>query len=322
MEGNCHVIKLQTTLETSGLEMTARGESKLISVVLGTLNRLPYLKAAVTSVRCSTTSLPLEIIVVDGGSTDGTLAWLARQQDIITVVQHNVDVVDGKRVRKRSWGYFMNLGFKVAQGTLICMISDDSILHPEALENGLQTYLKALENGVNVGAVAFRWRSYPEESQYRIGYTLGGRMFVNHGYYARDALSSVRWIEEEALKFYFADGDVCLRLAEAGYEVICGENSYVEHFEIPKQHAPNVSTELLNAEWAAYQDRWRHLQGPDGVLDLGRFDYKSSPFDVARIAKLIPPCVTRDLRLANAAQLRSKLRRSVSGAVKKLLPVW
>ena len=289
-----------------------------ISVVLGTLNRLSYLQATVESIRNSVVSLPLEIIVVDGGSNDGTLDWLTKQSDLITIIQHNITFINGKKIRKKSWGYFMNLGFKVAQGQLICMISDDSVLHSDALENGLQTYLKALERGLNVGAVAFRWRSYPEESQYRVGYTLGGRMFVNHGYYVRDALSSVGWIEEEALKFYFADGDVCLKLANAGYEVICGEESYVEHFEIPKQSSPNISTNLVNAEWAAYQDRWRHLQEADGVLDLGRFDYKSSLFDPAEIAKLIPPCVTRDLRLANAVPFRSKLRRFVAGVVKKL----
>lgn len=290
-----------------------------ISVVLGTLNRLSYLQATVESIRNSAVSLPLEIIVVDGGSKDGTLDWLTRQSDLITIVQHNIAFVDGKKIRKKSWGYFMNLGFKVAQGELICMISDDSVLHPGALENGLQTYLEALKSGVNVGAVAFRWRSYPEESQYRVGYTLGGKMFVNHGYYVREALSSVGWIEEEALKFYFADGDVCLKLANTGYEVICGEESYVEHFEIPKQSSPNVSTDLVNSEWKAYQDRWRHLQGADGVLDPGRFDYKSSPFESDEIAKLIPSCVTRDLRLAHAVPLRSKIRRSVSGVVKKLL---
>ena len=68
-------------------------------MVLGTLNRLPYLKAAIQSVRQSKIDRPLEMIVVDGGSTDGTLAWLAEQRDVITVIQHNIDMVDGKKVR-------------------------------------------------------------------------------------------------------------------------------------------------------------------------------------------------------------------------------
>jgi len=278
-----------------------------VSVVLGTLNRLSYLQATVSSIRQSALSLPMEIIVVDGGSTDGTLKWLAGQQDVIAIIQHNISFVDGKKVRKKSWGYFMNLGFKVAQGELICMISDDSVLHRDALSKGIETYERMSAAGRKVGAVAFRWRSYPEETNYRVGFTLGNRMFVNHGFYVRDALESVGWLEEEALKFYFADGDVCLKLADHGYEVICGEESFVEHFEIPKQSSPNVSTELVSSEWDVYCERWSKLKSPDGVLEIGYFDYKDISFTESEIQKIIPACVVSDMKKAakQAAPARS-----------------
>ena len=47
-----------------------------VSVVLGTYNRLSFLKATIASVRASQIDVPYEIIVVDGGSTDGTIGWL------------------------------------------------------------------------------------------------------------------------------------------------------------------------------------------------------------------------------------------------------
>ena len=50
-----------------------------VSVVLGTYNRLPFLKSTIASVRSSQIDVPYEIIVVDGGSTDGTIDWLTEQ---------------------------------------------------------------------------------------------------------------------------------------------------------------------------------------------------------------------------------------------------
>ena len=54
------------------LDMEAGG----ISIVLGTYNRKPYLKKTIAQVRreIATLGVPAEIIVVDGGSEDGTIA--------------------------------------------------------------------------------------------------------------------------------------------------------------------------------------------------------------------------------------------------------
>src|SRR6266567_1857659 len=74
-----------------------------VSVILGSYNRLRFLKSTIASVRGNGISSPSEIIVVDGGSTDGSLEWLARQKDIILIVQHNRRVVDGVPLKGRNW---------------------------------------------------------------------------------------------------------------------------------------------------------------------------------------------------------------------------
>jgi glycosyltransferase involved in cell wall biosynthesis len=82
--------------------------------VIGSFNRAPFLRLAIESVRRELASLASEIIAVDGGSDDGALPWLIAQKDIITIVQHNRGLWRGKPLERRSWGYFMNLGFKCA----------------------------------------------------------------------------------------------------------------------------------------------------------------------------------------------------------------
>src|SRR5688500_6190682 len=96
----------------------------LVSVVVGSYNRRRFLEQAIESVRGNGARTTYEQIVVDGGSTDGSVDWLVRQRDVITIVQHNRGDFRGTPVRRRSWGYFMNLGFKAAQGRYILMISD------------------------------------------------------------------------------------------------------------------------------------------------------------------------------------------------------
>ena len=48
---------------------------QLVSVVIPTFNGLPYLAEAIDSVRCQNHP-NIELVIVDGGSTDGTLSWL------------------------------------------------------------------------------------------------------------------------------------------------------------------------------------------------------------------------------------------------------
>jgi GT2 family glycosyltransferase len=227
-----------------------------ISIVLGTYSRLPFLKATIASVRASQVEQPYEIIVVDGGSTDGTIDWLVAQRDIITLVQHNREPDGETARRKRNWGYFMNLGFKCAEGRYVCLISDDCVVHPDTIANGVRRFDRELEQGRRLGALAFYWRSWPEETSYRVCRTLSDNMMVNHGLFLREAVEKVGWIEEELYSFYCADGDLSLRLWRAGYEVEACETALVEHFEHAGKRLREANLSSAGMDWDAYTARW------------------------------------------------------------------
>jgi GT2 family glycosyltransferase len=223
-----------------------------VSIVSGTFNRLPFLRLTVENLRREAAGIPHELIVVDGGSADGTVEWLTRQKDIVSIIQHNRGQWRGRELERRSWGGFMNLGFKAARGKYILLVSDDCLLLPGALAAGVKQFEDLLAQGRKTGAVAFYWRDWPSQEKYVVGRTLGDRMFVNHGLFLRRAVAEVGWIDEERYAFYHADGDLALQLWHAGYEVSDCPAAYVEHFP----HAFRDNPEQQEQDNARYLERW------------------------------------------------------------------
>ena len=240
----------------------------IISIVLGSYNRLTFLRSTIASIRSNGIAIPYEIIVIDGGSSDGSINWLIKQKDIITIVQHNHGNWSGKPVERRSWGYFMNIAFKATHGKYILMVSDDCLLVRGAVMNGYQAFEQLLEEGHNVGALAFYWRNWPDQQDYRVGLTLGDKMFVNHGLYLRTALEEVGWIDEVNYTFYHADGDLCLKLWQKGYIVLDCTQAFIEHFMHANTEVRSVNLLNERRDWENYTRKWEGIFY-DRVIDNG-----------------------------------------------------
>ena len=102
----------------------SKNENKYkISVVIPTLNRINTLQRALDSV-LNQTYKPAEIIVVDNGSSDGTLKFLREQYPKITILTENKIGVSSAR----------NKGIKKSINQWIALLDSDDAWHPRKLE--------------------------------------------------------------------------------------------------------------------------------------------------------------------------------------------
>lgn len=94
-----------------------------VSVVVPTRDRLASLQRALASVTAQTFR-SMEVVVVDDGSTDGTMGWLAGNAGVRRVTN---DTPGGA-------GAARNRGIAHARGELIAFLDDDDVWQPSYLE--------------------------------------------------------------------------------------------------------------------------------------------------------------------------------------------
>jgi glycosyltransferase involved in cell wall biosynthesis len=112
--------------------------SASVTVVVPTRDRLPFLRQAVRSALAQE-EVPLEVVVVDDGSRDGTAAWLSEQQD------DRLRVIKGER---RGVSAARNAAIAVARGEWLAFLDDDDLWAPQRLAHQLEA---ALRTGAGVG---------------------------------------------------------------------------------------------------------------------------------------------------------------------------
>ena len=172
-----------------------------VSVVLGTYNRLPILRRCLEHVRRSVGDLRYEIIVVDGGSTDGTLEWLADQDDVIVVRQGRL--VGACRA--------FNAGFRLARAPYVVHINDDDEVQGDCISRAWHYMV----GHPDVGQVAFQFDLW---GHYRFDVVFG-HIYANKGMTRRELGDRAGWWTE-LFYTYAGDAELSCRIMEMGYRVV------------------------------------------------------------------------------------------------------
>ena len=181
-----------------------------VSVVSGTYNRLPHLKNMVDSVRSSTgVGLPYEIVIVDGGSKDGTIDWCKNQPDIVLIEQG----------RLLGAVKAFNAGASRANGKYVIMANDDI----QFLNESILCALSFMEDNSHIGIGCFyQNRGGRDWHVDQMPAILDGRQVSV--YYGQVCIIP-RWLGDRVgwwgnyLRTYGGDNEMSCNVWELGYKV-------------------------------------------------------------------------------------------------------
>lgn len=122
------------------------------SVIIPTYNRRPQLGDAIDSVLAQ--GVDVEVIVVDDGSTDGTLDWLATEYP-----DPRVRVLRNERSKGPAGG--RNTGLLAAHGEFIALLDSDDSFLPGHLAEALGVFQRFTEVDVIFGRAAYEQDGKP-----------------------------------------------------------------------------------------------------------------------------------------------------------------
>jgi glycosyltransferase involved in cell wall biosynthesis len=122
----------------------------LVSTIVPVYNRPALLREAVGSVLCQTRT-PIEVVIVDDGSTDETPAVCAM------LASERPDAIRVARIENSGPGAARETGRLLARGEFVQYLDSDDLLHPARFER----LVGALESQPAAGAAYSMTREYP-----------------------------------------------------------------------------------------------------------------------------------------------------------------
>ena len=200
---------------------------RMVSIVVPTFNRLSRLTTCIGKVRANV-SIPFELVVVDGGSTDGTREYLRHQLDLHVILER----------RREGAVRAFNKGFRAAAGTYVMWLNDDAYPLAGSVEAAVDLLERSDCQDVGMAAFYHDWDRdrnvldtvEREGRKYSI-YNIRGYPYANFGLLRRSLLERIGFADE---RFYFLgfDPDLSLKVQlEAGLKVVGCRDALIHHEE-------------------------------------------------------------------------------------------
>jgi len=221
-----------------------------LNIVIGTHNRLRQLRNCIDSLD-GKLDISHEIYVIDAGSSDGTIDYLAERPWIRRVL-------DGKRLgQARSY----NNVFKDLRSDYVCWLSDDNMVVPKVLEAAVAD----LECHPDIGMIGLKTKDITGpfiHAPFIGGVSPAGILNVNQGVLRTNLLRQVGFFSEE-YPDYGIDPDLTAKILLAGHKVAYTKKIGIYHDRQWMNHTDSEDyerrLEKQRAAWALYEKKYNFL---------------------------------------------------------------
>lgn len=240
----------------------------LVSIVILTFNQLGCTEECLASIQRHT-PLPHEIIMVDNGSTDGTVSWL---KELSSRNDHIRVIVNGRNL---GFAAGCNQGMAAATGEFIVLLNNDVVVTPEWLTGMLETHKLAPNAGIigpmtnsasgiqvipppdytaagGLDRFAADFRARNRHRRIRSRRIVGFCMLFNRRLY-----EEIGGLDESFGTGNYEDDDFCLRAAIAGYSNYVAGDVYLHHHGSMTFVANNIDYRAtLAGNWNIFREKW------------------------------------------------------------------
>lgn len=208
-------------------------DSDLVSVIIVNWNGMNYLDNCLKSVR-NQNYKPIEIIIVDNGSKDGSLDFVKKNYPEVNIIANDVN---------RGFAGGNNDGIKRAKGEFIALLNNDTVAHPDWLLHlvriirsspriaGVCGKIYSLEVPDRVLFTLPKLNPYTASALWvtinpgvhKVDYLSGNAMMVR-----RSVIDEIGEMDEEYFAYY-EETDWCARMIRAGYELLYVPDAVIWH---------------------------------------------------------------------------------------------
>lgn len=272
-----------------------------VAIIILTWNGLEYTKSCLASVKKNTIAENVQIIVVDNGGTDGTVAYLRAMPGIkliengenlgfargnnlallslpedtdVVLLNNDVEIPDPLWIQKLQGTVYQSKRYGIA-GCRIRHAASDTFQHAG-------TYMPdQLFEGIQVGG------GEKDINQYnRFDRPVEGVVFAC-AYIKSEVLKDIGFLDEDYFAYY-EDTDYCFKAKKAGYDtVVCGSLTVLHH-QNTSTAINNVSfNKLYQRSKKIFLSKWREFLEERFFSDINLITTFSKPVGYANHGKSI-----------------------------------